>query len=304
MGTNLYVRPDLKNPRLIACWPGIGNIGLLAVDSLKSQLQANELGDIEPWDFFYPRKAVIKAGILDELKFPTNNFYYKRLRSDDLIFFLAEEQPGYRERPYAEGDKAYRMANMVLDVAETFGCRRVYTSGAAVSLSHHGLNPRVWAVTTSDKLNSEIKKYSNTVLMSEIEGRGEGSTITGLNGILLGVAKKRGLEAVCLMGEIPDYLSAAPFPYPKAARSIVEVFSQILGVQFDYHDLDASASQVGDIIDGIFDKLPAEIKEKIGQRKLLVQPQPESISEEDGAWIKEHIDEFFRGGKEGNERPA
>ena len=38
---------------------------------------------------------------------------------------------------YAEGRKAYRMADLVLDVAEKFKCRRVYTSGAAVALIHH-----------------------------------------------------------------------------------------------------------------------------------------------------------------------
>ncbi len=36
MGVRLYKEPDLNNPLLVACWPGIGNIGILAVDMLRS----------------------------------------------------------------------------------------------------------------------------------------------------------------------------------------------------------------------------------------------------------------------------
>jgi hypothetical protein len=105
------------------------------------------------------------------------------------------------------------MANLVLDVGLKFGCERVYTSGACVSLIHHQMKPRVCAVASSENLLKEMKKYTNTILMSEIGGRGEGEgTITGLNGLLIALAKKRGLESICLMGEIPDlaYWSLSP----------------------------------------------------------------------------------------------
>ena len=85
----------------------------------------------------------------------------------DLIFFVGEEQPSAGWRTYAEGGKAYQMANLVLDVAERFGCRRVYTSGAAVALTHHMLKPRVWAVTSSDDLIKEVRSYKNTILIKQ-----------------------------------------------------------------------------------------------------------------------------------------
>ena len=135
MGTRLYKRPKLESPDLVAGWPGIGNVGVIAVDALRGQMQAEEFGEIEPWDFFYPRKVIIKGGVLADLVFPSNKFYYKRLEKKDLIIFIGEEQPGEAGRLYAEGKKAYEMANLVLNVAERFGCRRVYTSGAAVALT-------------------------------------------------------------------------------------------------------------------------------------------------------------------------
>lgn len=296
MGIRLYTEPKLEKPDMVACWPGIGNIGILAVDTLRGQIQAEDLAEIEPWDFFYPKKAIIKAGILEDLQFPASRFYYKSLGKKDLIIFIGEEQPTDGGRMYAEGRKAYDMANLVLDLAERFGCRRVYTSGAAVALTHHSLKPRVWAVTSTEDLSREVKSYQNTVLMGEIEGRGGQGSITGLNGLLLGVAKKRGFEGVCLMGEIPDYLSGAPFSYPRASKSVLEVLASILEIEVDYGALDSMTVQIDAVIDAICEKLPPEIRERIEQRKSAIQVRAETITEEDERWIKEHIDEFFKKG--------
>ncbi len=296
MGVILYKQPKLEKPDLIACWPGIGNIGIMAINTLRGQLEAEEMGEIEPWDFFYPKRVTIKSGVLQDLDFPFNNFYYKILQKKDLIFFVGEEQPSDGERAYAEGKKAYQMANLVLDVAEKFDCRRVYTSGAAVSFTHHELRPRVWAVTSDPGITRQIRSYDNTILMSEIEGKDERGSITGLNGLLLGLAKKRGLEAVCLMGEIPDYLSGIPFPYPRASKSALEILTKMLGVKVDYSPLDELAEQIDDVIHGIYAKLPPDIKQKIEQRKCSQLPVPETISEEDGNWLKEHLDDLLKEG--------
>lgn len=303
MGVILYKEPKFDKPDLIAAWPGIGNIGIIAVNTLRGQVDADEMGEIEPWDFFYPKRALINSSILETLDFPFSKFYYKILKQKDLLFFVGEEQPTNGEKVYAEGKKAYQMANLVLDIAEKFGCQRIYTSGAAVSFTHHELKPRVWVVTSQEQLTREIKTYSNTILMSEIEGRSERGSITGLNGLLVGLAKKRGFEAVCLMGEIPDYLSGVPFPYPRASRSVLEILSALLKIEVDYSVIDEMSFQVDEVISSIYEKLPNDIKEKIEQRKMGRLPALESITEEDGNWLKEHLDELFRGGR-GNEKPS
>ena len=304
MGIRLYKEPKLERPDMIACWPGIGNIGIIAVDTLRGQIKAEELGEIEPWDFFYPRKVIIKAGLLEDLEFPTSKFYYQRVAKQELIFFIGEEQPADGGQMYAEGKKAYQMANLVLDVAARFGCRRIYTSGAAVALTHHALKPRVWAVTSSEDLLKEVKSYENTISMSEIEGRSDRGSITGLNGLLLGLAKKRGFEAVCLMGEIPDYLSGAPFPYPRASKSVLEVLTSLVGIKIDYGILDEMTVRIDHIIEGLYEKFPSEVRERIEQRRLIIQTRPEPITEEDEKWIKEHIDELFKKGGAGDDRAA
>jgi hypothetical protein len=305
LGIALYKEPELHEPDMIVGWPGIANIGIIAVDTLRVTLKATEFGEIEPWDFFYPEKVVIRAGMLEDLVFPINRFYYRKSGKRDLIFFIGEKQPGESRAGYATGRKAYEMANLVLDVAEKFGCHRVYTSGAAVALIHHTMRPRVWAVPNNEDLIAEINRYENTVLMSGIEGIGSQGTITGLNGLLLGMAKNRGLTAMCLMGEIPYYLQTFPWPYPKASKSVLETLSKIIGLELDLRRLDDLAKKTEDQIERFLQRFyqvaPPEISDGIKKGiESLKQAKPEEpgpITKEEQDWIKEHIDEFFRKGK-------
>lgn len=302
MGVKLYRKPKLKNSDMIVGWPGIGNIGLIAVDTLRGMVKAEIFGEIEPWEFFYPRKVIIKDGELKNLVFPSNKFYYKRTETKDLVFFLGEEQPSELAGAYAYGEKAYQMANLVLDVGLKLGCQRVYTSGAAVALTHHTVKPRVWAVPNRKELINEVRGYPNTILMSNLEERGGQGTITGLNGLLLGVAKKRGLEGICLMGEIPAYLQGFPLTYPKASKSVLEVLAPMLGVTIDLSPVDKLAEQVEEQIEKLYEKIPSEVREKLDQLKTAAhvrEAEPGPITEEDKKRIMEDIDKFFK--KQGEE---
>jgi len=284
---------------MVACWPGIGSIGLIAIDTLKSMLDAEELGEIEPWDFFYPKRVLIRNGELKELEFPASKFYFKRTERGDFLFFIGEEQPTDGGKAYAEGKKAYQMANLVIDVAQKFGCQRIYTSGAAVAPIHHTARPKVWAVPNTEDLINEIKKYDNTILMSDIEERGGQGNITGLNGLLLGVAKKRGIESICVMGEIPIYLQGLPIAYPKASRSVLEVLAAALGIKIDLEQLNAFISQSEKEIELLYDRFPPEIKEhleKLRQVNHARPTEPGPITEEDKKKILEDMDKFFKKG--------
>ncbi len=306
MTIKLYREPKLERPDMICGWPGIGTIGIMVVDYLRRAIAAEELGEIEPWDFFEPRKVTIRDGLLKDLVFPTNKFYYQRLRHRDPILFIGEEQPAGGTGLYAAGEKAYEMANLVLDIAEKFGSQRVYTSGGAVTQTHHTLRPRVWAVPNSEDLIDEVRDYENTILMSGVEGRRGQGAITGLNGLLLGVARKRGIKAVCLMGAIPYYLQASPWPYPKASISVLEVLAATLGIDIDLIPLGEMAKKIDESIEAFLGSLyqaeaiPPQIRDEIRdtiEKMKYVRESPGPITEEDQKRIMEHIDEFFKRGQ-------
>lgn len=301
MGIKYLREVELANPVMVACWPGIGNIGLIAVDFLRRSLMAEELAYIEPWEFFYPNRVIIRKGVIMEIGFPGSEFFFKRTASRDLIIFTGEEQPAEGSRVYAEGSKAYKMANMVLDVAQKFGCTRIYTSGAAVAPIHHTARPRVWAVPNTERLLTELRGYSNTVLMSDIEGREGQGNITGMNGLLLGVARRRGIDAVCMMGEIPIYLQSFPFVYPKGSKSVLEVLTEALGIFVDMTEMNRLAEQSELELTSLYDKLPPEIKSQLDRLRQSTVAAPESgevITEEDKKKILEDIDKFFKRGGE------
>ena len=297
MGITLYKKPKLNNPVIIASWPGIGNIGLIVVEMLRNLLDAEEIGEIEPWDFFYPRKLFIKDDVVQDLEFPASKFYVKRMEKRDLLLFIGEEQPSWGGKTYAEGTKAYHLANLVLDVALDFGCTRLYTSGAAVASVHHTKKPQVWAVPNSRHLLEEIKTYKNTVLMSNIEGRSGQGNITGLNGLLLGVARKRGLDAFCVMGEIPVYLQGFSLLYPKASLSVIELLNDVLELHVDMSEIIELAQRSEEEIDRLYDSLPAEAKLQLDRLKEVLHTktiETEKITEEDKQKILEDIDTFFK----------
>jgi hypothetical protein len=314
MGAKLYKEPELENPVLLCGWPGIGNIGLTAIDTLRKTVEAEEFGEIEAWDFFYPYKVIIENGLLKDLKFPRNKFYFKKLQKADLLFFVADEQPAEEKGGYARGTKAYEIANLVLDVAIKFGCQRVYTSGAAVAQVHHTAKPRVWAAPNSVALIDEFRRYANTVFMSEVESRRGQGFITGLNGLMLGVAQKRGLEAICLMGEIPYYLQWIPLTYPRSSQSVLEVLTRILNITMDFTQFNQYVEKIEksieELVSMFLKSLPDNIRERLeaGIADLKDKPaQLGPITDEEVKWFKEHGDkflkEFLKKEDEENERP-
>jgi len=302
MGITFSKQPELNKPDLIVGWPGIGNVGITAINTLCQAVKAEEFAQIEPWNFFYPNKVTIEDSGLKKMEFPTNIFYFHKGNDRDLIFFIGEEQPTEGDSAYAKGEQAYRMANLVLDLGQQYNCQRVYTSGAAVAVIHHTTSPRVWAAPNTEKLIPEVRGYQSTLLMGDATGQSSHGIITGLNGVLLGVAKMRGLEGICLMGEVPIYLQGSPLPYPKAARAVIEILAQRLGIEVDLSQLTTLTEKVERRIDAWYAKIPPEAKERLNQLKYTtpIGPQPAGpITEEDQKRIMADIDEFFkRGGQE------
>jgi hypothetical protein len=149
--------------------------------------------------------------------------------------------------------------------------------------------------------------------MSNIEGRRGQGAITGLNGLLLGVARKRGMKALCLMGEIPYYLQASPWPYPKASISVLEVLASTLGIDIDLIPLEEMARKIDESIEQFLGSLyeaeaiPPPIRDQIKEsieKMKHVRESPGPITDEDQKRIMEHIDEFFKKGEKGDERAS
>lgn len=222
----LRAQPELNTPVMLAAWPGIGNVALIVATYLKRKLDFKELGEIEASNFFDPIGIIVKDNVVEAPQFPQSQFYYWKNSGEgsDIILFIGEDQPT---------TKGYELANCVLDLALRFEVKRIYTCAAAITRIHHTEQPSVWGVATSQQLTEELKRY-NLVQRGNLQ-------IAGLNGLLLGVTKERGIEGVCLLGEVPIY--ATRIQNPMAALAVLKVLTTMLAINVDMAELTQMAME-------------------------------------------------------------
>ncbi len=221
-----YARPKLDSPSMLAVWPGIGNVAVIVANYLRKQLDFKRLAEIEPSHFFNPIGVVVKDNLVEEPQFPQSKFYYWKNKkgASDLILFIGEDQPVTQN---------YELANAVLDVGLKFQVKRVYTCAAALTHIHHTERPRVWGVGTNRNLTKELRQFDLI--------QGGNLQIAGLNGLMLGVAKERKLEGICLLGEVPMY--ATRVQNPMAALSVLEALTMILNIKIDMSEMEELAAE-------------------------------------------------------------
>jgi len=215
-----YARPRLNAPNMVASWPGIGNVSLIVAEYLGRKLNFKELGEIEAFHFFDPIGVIVRDDVVEAPQFPESKFYYWKNKGggSDIILFIGESQPA---------SKDYELANCVLDLGIRFQVKRVYTCAAALTRIHHTEQPRVWGVGTNQEVSEDLKRY-DLVQRRNLQ-------ISGLNGLLLGVAKERDIDGVCLLGEVPMY--ATRIQNPMAALAVLKVLTKMLEIEIDMDEL-------------------------------------------------------------------
>jgi proteasome assembly chaperone (PAC2) family protein len=225
----LHARPKLRTPNLLAAWPGIGNVAMIVANYLLNKLPFKELGALEASYFFDPIGVLVRDNVVEAPNFPQSQFYYWKNdgKGSDLILFIGDDQPAA---------KGYELANCVLDMGQRFQIKRVYTCAAAMTRIHHTEPPRVWGVATSYQLAGDLKKY-NLVQTGNLQ-------IAGLNGLLLGIAKERDIDGICLLGEVPLY--ATRVQNPMAALAVMKVLTGMLEVEVDLVELAKIAVEAGE----------------------------------------------------------
>ncbi|MBI4303519.1 MAG: PAC2 family protein [Chloroflexi bacterium] len=237
----LRAHPKLKSPIMVAAWPGVGNVATIIAMYLRRKLEFKELGEIEASHFFDPIGVAVKDNVVEAPQFPESKFYYLKNagKKNDVILFVGDDQPTV---------KSYELANCVLDLGLKFQVKKIYTCAAAVTKIHHSEEPKVWGAATNAALTNELKEH-NLIERGNLQ-------IAGLNGLLLGVARERGIDGICLLGEVPSY--ATRIHNPMAALAILKVLSQILNVDIDMLEL----SQLADETKEKMKQLAAEAMEE------------------------------------------
>ncbi len=213
--------PRLHEPWLIAAWPGMGSVAIGAAGYLLEKLGGRPIRSIERRECFDVTAVAIEGGLVRRPALPKNTFYAVPARGGserDLLVFIGEAQPTH---------KGYEFCHEILDVALSHGVRRVVTFAAMATPVHPSAEARVFGVVTERALLPALARHEVKVL-------GEGQ-ISGLNGVLLAAAAERGIEGMCLLGELPFF--AVQVPNPKASLAVLEAFSRISGTSIDFDEI-------------------------------------------------------------------
>jgi uncharacterized protein (TIGR00162 family) len=228
MKTTIIKEPknvELKNPILIEGFPGLGMVGSIATNYLVKQLKAKKLAILYSPHFPY-HVIVNKKG---SVRLLSGEFYYYKneFGENDFIFLVGDSQP-----QTIEGQ--FEVANCILDFVETKKVKMIVTIGGYRNEVEE--TPKVVAVSTNPVLFEKALK-------AKAQSSEAGTPIVGTAGLLLGLAKFRNLDAVCLLGETRGYL-----PDPNTAKSVLNILNGLLDISVDLNGLDEEIEHSKEIL--------------------------------------------------------
>jgi uncharacterized protein (TIGR00162 family) len=205
-----FTKIESDNPILIEGFPGLGLVGKIAIRYLIKQLGAKKFAYLYSPHFPY-FVLVNKKGNVRLLR---GAFYFWKNKEgkNDLILFTGDSQS-----QTIEGQ--YEIADRMLDFSQKHNVKTIATIGGYRMEAKD--KPKVFAAATAQDILDKALQAGAAVSSS-------GSPIVGTAGLILGLARFKKIDALCLLGETRGYL-----PDPMAARSVLEVLKSTFNFDVD-----------------------------------------------------------------------
>lgn len=231
----IYKDIKLKNAAMVAGWPGMGSVASGVVGYLRRKLKAVKFAEVCVDPMTMLDSVTVKAGLAKLSEPPRNTFYYSK--DPELIIFEGESQ--------VTGSVGVELLNDVLDVASKAGTSTIYTAAAFPLPIGHNEMPNIYGVVNNRLLLGILSRSGITPM--------DAGHISGLNGLVLGFAAARGINAICLLSTMPQY--AISLPNPKASCAIIEALQKILGFRIDMLELSEEIKDMDEKMSIIEDKV-------------------------------------------------
>jgi len=179
---------SLRSPILVAGFPGAGNVGVASAKLLAEFLDAKLLAELySPTLLDYT--TVDPDGICSLLKY---DFFVSAER--DLLILIGDSQP-----PLEDILAYYELCGDILDFICKFNCNLIVTVDGFPLAYPQSPQRAIYVAGTSGDVASEC-----TFMGAEIY---PGRRIIGLSGLLLGLAKLRGIKGLCILSPVMDLVS-------------------------------------------------------------------------------------------------
>lgn len=206
-----YIRqlfhPKLENPIFIEGLPGFGNVGKIAAQLLIQFSEAKLFAEYYS-PFFPDYVTVSKDGICTP---PCYKFYAPPSTENlNTIILTGTSQPQL-DNVVAH----YEICEEILNFAQKLGCEFIITIGGVPTSSER---KDVYVAATSSKQAAEVMEKG-----AIIYGKGR---IMGATGLLLGLAKERGISGICLLGATSGLRADKD-----AGFAVFNLLAKILGIK-------------------------------------------------------------------------
>lgn len=282
--------PSLNSPYLICGFPGTGLVGKLAVDYLIKELGAIHMADLFS-SYFSPQVVIQADGTTNIVK--NSLYYVKNdnnnnknnnidinktsknkkeikdiskpevqlnqsinglpqspdsslqstaaasypLSSKDLILLTGDSQPVV---PGSE----YVLSEQILDLITKFKISNIYSLASYVTGTFVN-DPKIYGTATNPEIVKSFRSFNISTL--------DNGNITGMNGLILGLGKLRGIEGICLLGETSGYVIDA-----KASKNLLEILNNVLGIHINMDEMNKRSKDTEILIKNLEQQMMAK----------------------------------------------
>jgi hypothetical protein len=177
-----------------------------------------------------------------------DDFYYwkaKKKGQHDLLFIVGDHQG-------LMPDSHYKLSGKILDVAEAYGSKTIYTLGG-FGVGRMSKKPRVYGAVTDLSMKAPLEKLG-------VSFEKTGGGIVGAAGLLIGMGKLRKMQGLCLMGETHGQIIDA-----RSAKAVLEILNKMLCVKIDLKALDKKGKETEQAL---------EKARKLEQQRASVESMP------------------------------
>jgi proteasome assembly chaperone (PAC2) family protein len=218
--------PKLENATLLLAltgWMDGGDVSTGSVRAIMGRREVRQIAKIEPDDFYiynFPGSMEVATlfrphvtydgGVVTQFDFPSNIFWVDEM--SNLVFFVGKE-PNLRWQAFAD---------CIFHLIKTVGVSRIIFMGSFGGSVPHTREPRLFGSVSDKSLRRLLKEHG--LKPSEYDGPGSFATM------LLHNAKKKGVEMLSLVAEIPSYLDGTN---PLSIEAIARRLARIIGEPID-----------------------------------------------------------------------
>lgn len=209
---------QLREPVLIQGLPGLGYVGKVAADYFIQKLNPKKIAELYSSYLLFPDGNLgINISEDGTYSLPRYEFYGYGEKEPNVMILTGDAQPSVTGQ--------YEVASVVLDYAQRFGCKNVYTMGGYGTRSGDDVGA-VYAVVGDHALGERLGKMGAKLA--------KGGAVTGAAGVILGIGRQRSLQCAGLLGA-----TTGAYPDLEAARAVIQMLTGLVGIPVDLKELDS-----------------------------------------------------------------